>query len=200
MHAADRFGAQQALLAPDYDAQENALRNRLFRQGRGDTATFGAVAGVGGAPGVQPGASAVNPDLAAFYAAKNANKGRDAYKSLNEGDAYLDKLLNRSGTLQTQANNQQVSGQRQLDSNVPTKSPQYMSAITGGLNFAKDSGLLGKAGDWLSEMFRGSSGSDLYGGGDSFDFGGDFSDFGSLDFGGVADPYAVDPNWWNNFF
>jgi len=93
--AAERFAAQQGLVAPSNEADEQALMRKLQAKGMLGVASYGAVPGTAPQPGV-----AMNPYLAALYAAQAGAKNKAAYDSLGEGERYLDQLINRSQKLQ----------------------------------------------------------------------------------------------------
>ena len=79
----------------------------------------------------------MNPQMAALFAAQQGAKERASYNSMNEGQQYLDNLLNRSGMLQRGAQGAQAAGQRAL-MQVPAKPSLGEQAIRGGMNVLKD--------------------------------------------------------------
>jgi hypothetical protein len=120
------------------------------------------------------GAGAVNPQMAAFYAARNARNSKAAYDALNEGEAQIDRQVSRAGALQGQATNyqnSQINARKAI--NPPSKTGQTMNILTGATKIAKDLGLFESAGNWLGDLWNGSG--DGYGGGASdFDLWYDF--------------------------
>lgn len=159
--AAERYQAQQNIVAPNEEAQRLKILRELQAKGQTGVASHAPVAGAGGVPGVagQPGAP-INPQLAAFYAAQQAGRNTAAYNSLNEGENQINRMLDRSGMLQKQAQGQQSTGQlaRRSMPKAPSigstllqgasgllSNPGMMSAIAGG---AKDlfGGLFGGGG------------------------------------------------------
>jgi hypothetical protein len=93
--AAERYNAQQALMAPGEEAQRQALMRQLQSQGLLGLSSHGAIPGVVTTPG-QP----VNPYMASLLAAQQTQRAKSAYDSLNQGEAQLDRLIGRSNTLQ----------------------------------------------------------------------------------------------------
>ena len=98
--AQERFNAQQALLAEGDRGAEEALMRRLVAQGQSGIASYGGQAGAQQTPG-QP----INPQLAALYAAREARNAQSAFDSLNEGEAQIDRQVQRANTLSGQAEN-----------------------------------------------------------------------------------------------
>lgn len=94
--AAERFAAQQQLLAPGEEAQRQELMRMLQSQGLLGLSSYGAIPGVVTTPG-QP----VNPYVASLLAAQGTQRAKSAYESLNEGEQQLDRLIGRSNTLQS---------------------------------------------------------------------------------------------------
>lgn len=130
--AADRFAKQQALVEPGNQADLLALQRQLQAKGMLDSASFAPVAGTVSTPGV-----AMNPQLAALFAAQQGAKERASYNSLREGNDYLDQLLNRSGMLQRQAQGAQATGQQALNQ-IPAKPSITEQIVKGGVNILKD--------------------------------------------------------------
>lgn len=93
--AAERFAAQQKLLAPGNEAQMNDLMQMLQSKGLLGLASHSAVPGTAMTPGV-----AVNPYVASLLAAQQGAKEKSAFDSLREGEQQLDRLVNRGTTLQ----------------------------------------------------------------------------------------------------
>lgn len=139
-HAAERFNAQQALLAPKNEADYNQLMRSLHAKGLLGVSSFepavygdGAVAPTGGA--------AMNPHVAAFYAARNAQRSKDAYGALGEGEKYLDNILNRSGMLTRQAGNVQSTG-LEGQNTQRSRAKELGEMMRGGLGILRESGAL----------------------------------------------------------
>ena len=86
-HAASRFAAQQALLAPVRAAEENKLLRELRAKG---------LLGVASHDSEYAGEGAVNPYMAALQGARARADAEAAYRSLDEGERYLDRLLGRT--------------------------------------------------------------------------------------------------------
>lgn len=141
--AADRFKEQQALLNPLYSTQENALMASLRAKGQLGLSSY-AAAGVdpvtkttqSWAPG-----TAVNPQLAAFYAARNAQQSKDAYGSMDQGQQYIDNLVKRSGLLSNAAANTQTSG-IQGQNTQPSRAAGVAELLKGAGGVLKDTGVL----------------------------------------------------------
>ena len=163
--AAERFGAQQDLLAPQFKLDEQSLMRDLQKRGMLGVASHAPVPGTTQTPGVP-----VNPQLAALYAAQAGAKSRSAYESLGEGERYLDQLINRGGMLSRGAMGQRA-GDFAAQATVPPR-PSITERVvrTGGkllsdpknlqkvIGAAKSlPGLFGSAGNWISGLFGGSS-------------------------------------------
>ena len=103
--AAERFNAQQGLLAPGQEADRLKLMRELQAKGLLGVASHQPVPGTVATPGV-----AMNPHMAALFAAQEGARARSAYDSLREGEGYLTDLLRRSGMLQGQAQNARATG------------------------------------------------------------------------------------------
>lgn len=87
-HAAERFGAAQALLAPGDAQAEASLMQELYNKGGFGLRTNTQAVGGGDV--------SVNPYTSTFLNARNTRNAGMAYKSLGEGESYLDNLLSRS--------------------------------------------------------------------------------------------------------
>lgn len=158
-HAAERFAAQQALIKPVQDKAHTDLLRTLRAKGMLGAATHN--------PGLEGGTTdagvAVNPHVAAFYAAQNAQRSKDAYSALDSGQAYLDKILNRSGMLQRSAGDAQRMGLEAMRTQ-PSRATATHQLLKGGLGVLKDSGvlkdvfkpggMLGGAMDWLKGILN----------------------------------------------
>jgi hypothetical protein len=142
-HAAERFNAQQELLAPGNEREENTLMRKLHAKGLLGVASFDPVPGTKPTPGV-----ALNPYMAAMMAAREGAKAKSAYDALGEGEKYLDRLLDRSGQLERRAQTARSTGQRALQT-IPSRSAQTLQLLQGLGGVAKDMGLFGELGKWL---------------------------------------------------
>jgi hypothetical protein len=161
--AAERFAAQQALIEPSNKAKEQEVLRRLQKTGMLGVSSFAPVPGTTPTPGV-----AMNPHLAALYAAQEGAKSRAAYESLGEGERYLDQLIQRGGMLSGRAQTQR-EGDYAAQSVVPPRPSTLERAVKiGGQVFSKPEniqkavgiakqlpGMLGKAGDWIGGLFGG---------------------------------------------
>jgi hypothetical protein len=156
--AAERFAAQEGLLAPGRASQEQELMARLQKQGLLGVSSFKPVAGTVATPGVS-----MNPHLAALYAAQEGSKAQSAYDALGQGEKYLDDQLKRAGMLQTQAVGGREAGQKSYMSKEygrPSSPSIAQQLIKGGVNILKDpaargnvGGMLGGGWDWLRGTF-----------------------------------------------
>ena len=154
--ATDRFNAKRSLMAPVEEKEFNDLYRKLYAKGQLGVANYNP-----GIEGITPDGTAMNPQLAAFFAAKNAQRAKDANASLGEGQAYIDSLLNRSGMLQKQASSVQSSG-LEAQKTQPSRAAQTGELLRGVTGVLKDAGVykdvvrgipgaLGSAGEWLSK-------------------------------------------------
>lgn len=149
-HAAERFNAQQALMKPVQDKQLADLLRVLHAKGQLGMGTYNA--GLEG--GTTDAGMLMNPKMAAFFAAQNAQRSKDAYGALDQGQAYLDKLLKRSSELQYDARAAQRGG-LEAEQVRPPKATANRELVKGGLGMLKDTGL-------LKDIFKGGAG--LFGG------------------------------------
>ena len=149
--AAERYNAAQGLLAGQDAASEQQMMRMLQAKGMLGAANYNP-----GVEGIAPSNVAMNPQMAAFYAARNARNGRMAYDALNEGESQTDRMLARSGALQRQAAGTQEAGLRGQGT-IPSRSKQTVELLkgAGGLlmknpDVLKDiGGMLGRGFDWL---------------------------------------------------
>lgn len=103
--AKQRFDAQQALVAPVQDKQFDDLYRKLYAKGQLGIADYNP-----GVEGITPNGTAMNPQLAAFFAAKNAQRSKDAYGAMDQGQKYIGDLVSRAGMLQRTAAGAQGTG------------------------------------------------------------------------------------------
>lgn len=137
--AAERFGAAQGLLKGKDAADEAALMRMLQSKGLLGLSSFDP--GQAGAFGVTTAGGPINPIAAAHFAARNARNADMAYKSLNEGEAQIGRMLDRSGALQTQANNQRANTLNARGT-IPSKAAGTSELLKGALGIAKETGIL----------------------------------------------------------
>jgi hypothetical protein len=179
--AQERFNAQQALLKGSDQASENELFRRLHSMGMLGASTFEG-AGTDPVSGTRQSwgadAGAVNPQMAAFYAARNARNSRAAYDSLNEGEQQIDRQLGRSSRLASQANSLQNQGLTAQRTQVNPGAKKF-NVASGAAKIAKDLGITGSIGgmlsggiDWLGDA------TGLWGGGST----GSYDSYGTGDF------------------
>jgi hypothetical protein len=149
----ERFNAAQGLLAGSDAKSLDDLMRRLYVNGQSGIASYSG----------QQGGPAVNPQMQAYFKAKADRDAKLAYDSLNEGEAQIDRQLNRSGMLQ------RTAGGLRGEMPQPSRSTTNMNLLRGAAGVLKDTGMLpgmistGK--DWLSGMFGGGQDfSDLAGG------------------------------------
>lgn len=159
--AAERFAAQQALLAPGNERDMQNLMAELQRKGMLGVASFQPVPGTVATPG-----QALNPYVASLLAAQQGAKERSAFDSLREGEMYLDQLVRRGGTLQTQAQGARSTGQYAMErGQIPGRKPNIIDQILrGGTSLMKapqaQKGIwdaLGKGAGLLSKWWQGPS-------------------------------------------
>jgi hypothetical protein len=156
--AQERFNAQQQLLAGQDTADENALFRRLNAMGM-----LGAASHESASLNPAAGGGPINPQMAAFYAARNQRNAQSAYDSLREGEGMIDNQLRRSGMLASQAGGLQNSGLAAQRTQV-NPGAKNASLAKAGYNMLKDTGLLKDAGgmlrsgaSWLGDLFNSGS-------------------------------------------
>jgi len=156
--AADRFNAQEALLAGPQAKDLADLQRTLYAKGMLGTANYNP-----GIEGIEPG-MLMNPHMAAFYAARNADRAKRAAGALDQGQRYADNLVTRASNLQGLAGNTQGTG---LAAARTQSSRAYGNAklLKGAMGILKDNpkilsrigGMLGDVfggvGDWLGGLF-----------------------------------------------
>ncbi|MDO8534246.1 MAG: hypothetical protein Q7S17_05835 [Xanthobacteraceae bacterium] len=164
--AANRFNAGEALLKPGQDAQMADLQRMLYAKGMLGSATY---------QGVTPGGPPMNPQMAAFFNAQNADRAKRAQASLGEGQDYANNLVNRAGGLQRIASGTQGTGitAQNTQPSGAAGNAQLWQGVAG--MFAKNPGMLKDIWNWGSGLFSGGGGG---GGMDWFGGGGDFGDAG----------------------
>lgn len=164
--AKQRFDAQQGMLAGKDAADMQSLQRILQAQGQGGLAAFNP-----GVDGINPNGQAMNPQMAAFLAAKNARDSKMSADSLDAGQAQIDRLVNRSGMLQKNAAATQGAGIT-AQGTQPSKSAAMLKMLGGAGDIMKKSGMFGTGMDWLKKTIGNS-------GWGNFDFSaGDSSFFG----------------------
>jgi hypothetical protein len=128
--AAERFAEQQKLLAPGQEADMQNLMQMLQSKGLLGLSTYSPTPGTAPAPGV-----ATNPFVASLLAAREGAKQKSAFDALNEGEAQVDRMLDRSGKLQTQAQQAQTKNLTALqDAQVSASKPGLKDfLVQGGL-------------------------------------------------------------------
>lgn len=184
--AADRFKANQALVQPVQDRDLDSFMRMLRAKGQLGMANYNP-----GVEGITPNGTAMNPQLAAFFAARNAATAKAANASMQQGQDYLDNLVRRSGMLSGQAANVQRSG-LEGERTQPSRAAGNAELARGALKVLGDSGVLkdvfksapgmiGSGIDWLGntisgwwnpapQKMTGDFGSNDFGTGDSFNF------------------------------
>lgn len=149
--AAERFNAAQGLLSGKDAAGDAALWRELQAKGMLGLSSYDP-----GASGVSTANGPVNPIAAAHYAARNQRDAEMAYNALNEGEGQIDRMLGRSGRLQTQAGQRQQTG-LEAARTQPSRSAANMNLLKGAAGILKETGMLpgmvstGK--NWLSGLF-----------------------------------------------
>ena len=160
-HAAERFNAGQGLLAGKDAADEASLMRSLYAKGM-----LGAGKYNPGVEGITPNGAVMNPQLAAFYAARNARNAKMAQDSLGQGEEYLNNLMKRSGMLQDQAIRKQAGGLT-AQNTQPSRATGTAEMLKGVSGILKDTGLFNTGVDWLKKILGGGSpgyGGDIFGG------------------------------------
>jgi len=147
--AQQRYNAQQGLLAGGDAKSEDDLRRSLLSRGMLGAANYNP-----GVEGITPNGTPMSPELAAFYAAKNARNARMSADSLDAGQKQIDTYVNRAGTLQRAAGGAQGTGIAAQDTQ-PSRAAASMRLLKGLSGVAKDTGLFGVAGDWLKRQAGG---------------------------------------------
>jgi hypothetical protein len=166
---AERLKAQQGLLAGQDAKSEADLIRMLRSKGMLGAATFNP-----GVEGITPNGTAMNPQMAAFYAARNARDAKMSAGALDAGEAQLDRQLNRAGMLQRNANANRTADLDALRTQ-PSRSASDMQMLSGISGILRDTGalkalpgMIGGGMDWLKKL---GGGGDAYSAGQGTDFG-----------------------------
>ena len=85
-------------------AQVQDLQRKLYAKGQFGIGSYGAVAGTKPTPGV-----AMNPQLAALYAAQEGKKNEAAFAARQSAESDIDRRLNRANNLNASAQNTMVA-------------------------------------------------------------------------------------------
>lgn len=144
--AAQRFQQQQALVNPAQQKQIEDVRRSLQARGIGGLGVYNP-----GIEGFTPNGQVVSPELAAAYAGINSANNKSAYGAMDEGQTYLNNLLQRSGMLTTQAGNAQTTGLAG-QGRLPSRAAGFGQFATGLGSVLKQpgmAGMLGQGVDWL---------------------------------------------------
>ena len=123
--AGDRFAAQEALLAGPQAKDEADLMRMLYSKGMLGVSNFNP-----GVEGITPNGTAMNPHMAAFYAARNADRAKRATGALDEGQKFATGMVDRAGALQRIGGNAQDTGFRG-DDRIPSKSAANAEILKG---------------------------------------------------------------------
>lgn len=144
--AADRFARQQALVNPMQQKQIEDVRRSLQARGIGGLGVYNP-----GIEGFTPNGQVVSPELAAAYAGINSANNKSAYASMDEGQTYLNNLLQRSGMLTNQARTAQQTGFEGVG-RLPSRAASFGQMAQGIGSVLKQPGAMGMLGqgvDWL---------------------------------------------------
>ena len=149
--AASRFTAQEAMLKPVQDKQLADLQRMLYSRGMLGAANYNP-----GVEGIIPSGQAMNPQMAAFFAAQNADRRARAQAALGQGQEYANTLVNRAGALQRVAGGTQQTGltAQGTQPSRATATGELLRGITRNPNIFRDiwnvgSGLFRGGLDWL---------------------------------------------------
>lgn len=146
--AKERFDTQRGLLAGTDAADEQGLMRMLQSKGLLGLSNFNP-----GVEGIDPSETAMNPHMAAFYAARNARDRKMSADSMELGEAQLDRQINRAGTLQRNAANTQNAGIT-AQMTQPSRSAQNMEILKNVGGVLKNSGLFKGGVDWLGDAIK----------------------------------------------
>lgn len=147
---AEWLQGQQGLLAGKDAADEQAILRRLHATGMLGSAVYNP-----GVAGINPTGAAMNPQLAAYYAARGGRDAKMAAEAMDRGEGQIDRMINRSGMLSTQAANTQNSGLR-AQAAIPSRAAANTNLLRGVGGVLKQPGVLtelgglfGRGMDWL---------------------------------------------------
>jgi hypothetical protein len=150
--ASQEFNAQHSLLAGVDAKTETDLMRMLRAKGMLGAASYNP-----GIEGVQPSGTAMNPHMAAYYAARNARDAKMAAGAREAADRRQTSALGRANTAQTM-------GMRG-NTEIPSRSAANLQLLKGASGVLKDTGMLDMGMDWLKKT--------IGGGGDVMDMFGD---------------------------
>lgn len=145
-----QFNEQQGLRAGADAASFAALERNLVS--RGLTGLASDDPGAAGAFGVAGGQRA-NPYVAAYFAAQNAQRSKDAADAQAAGQTQLDRLLTRGTDLSKAGQVSRAAGIENVQAaGIPRKRNFGSIALGIGRDILKDSGLFGTIGNTLKEL------------------------------------------------
>lgn len=185
-HAKERYDAWTNLQKPGWEEEDLAIQRANFARGTSGLSTHAPVSGVAAPEG------GMNPRWAAAYAAREKAKEQAAYDSLNQGEAYLNNLLNRGTKLQDAAttNTGRVQTQRQ---NIPSKTSWGERIATSLMNPQTVQGLI----KGLPGMIEGAQ--KIFGGGDVADVAPEIDMSGDLSTDLWGNPIDIWRDDWMDF-
>lgn len=154
--AADRFNAQEALLAGPQAKDLADLQRSLYAKGMLGAANYNP-----GVQGIAPGTTAMSPQLAAFYAAQNADRAKRATMAMDQGQQFQTNQINNAAALQRASQGAQTAQLNNL-SKVPSNAGITSQLLQGAV------GMLGKNPGIIKDLWNWGSG--LFGGGDNLSF------------------------------
>ena len=156
--AASRFAAGEEMLAPVQAKQQADLIRMLRAKGMLGISNYNP-----GVEGVTPSGQAMNPQLAAFFAAQNADRTKRQQAALGQGQEYANQLVGRAGDLQRIGAGAQGTG-LEAQRTQPSRAASNAGLIRGAVDiFRQNPNIIGDIGG----MFSG-----LFGGGGGYGFGG----------------------------
>jgi hypothetical protein len=147
--AKERLDAEMGLLTGADEASETDLMRKLHARGMLGMGQYNP-----GVEGINPSGTAMNPQLAAYYAARNARNAKMASDSLDKGENAVTANINRANTLQGTADSAYRSGMTGQDARG-SSALRNMEMLKKGVGVLKDSGMLGMGTDWLKKQMGG---------------------------------------------
>jgi len=148
--AANRFSTQESMLKPVQDKQLADLQRILYSKGMLGTSNYNP-----GVEGITPDGTPMNPQMAAFFAAQNADRAKRSQASLQEGQGYANNLVNRAGGLQQLAGGAQGTGII-AQGTQPSRATGNAEMLKGAIGmFSKNPGILKDLWGLGSGLFKG---------------------------------------------
>jgi hypothetical protein len=144
------FKAAQGMLAGVDAKSEADLMRMLYAKGMLGVANYNP-----GVEGIAPSATAMNPHMAAYYAARGGRDAKMALDARDRAEMSQGRALDRAGQAQRIGMDAQGS--------QPSRSAATMNLLKGASGILKDTGMFDMGMDWLKKSFGGGDALGMFG-------------------------------------